>query len=152
MNTALSDQYPSYPKKIEYGFGLFAAEDLPANTIVEKFEGHQIYEDYNQVSKDQRPYVLNIKRDEKWVWLLTFSNARYTNHSCRPNCTLNDNQEIVTLVTVPKGEELNFVYNGGSEEDEWDPIWTFKCECKNDNCQGLIDRYRSVDRLGNPVK
>ncbi|KAJ3259853.1 hypothetical protein HK103_001744 [Boothiomyces macroporosus] len=131
MNTALSDQYPSYPKKIEYGYGLFASDDLPPNTVA---------------------YVLLCKKNEKWVWLLTFSNARYANHSCRPNCTLNDNQELVTLTNVQKGEELNFVYNGGSEDDEWDPIWTFKCECKNDNCQGMIDRYRRVDRRGNPVK
>ncbi|KAJ3315460.1 hypothetical protein HDV04_003002 [Boothiomyces sp. JEL0838] len=151
MNTALSDQYPSYPKKIEYGYGLFASDDLPPNTVVEKFEG-EIYQDYNNVSNDQKAYVLLCKKNEKWVWLLTFSNARYANHSCRPNCTLNDNQELVTLTNVQKGEELNFVYNGGSEDDEWDPIWTFKCECKNDNCQGMIDRYRKVDRRGNPVK
>ncbi|KAJ3321826.1 hypothetical protein HDV06_003828 [Boothiomyces sp. JEL0866] len=151
MNTALSDQYPAYPKKVEYGYGLFASEDLPPNTVVEKFEG-EIFEDYNKVSQDQRAYVLLCKKNEKWVWLLTFSNARYANHSCRPNCTLNENQELVTLRSVEKGEELNFVYNGGGEEDEWDPLWTFKCECKNDNCQGMIDRYRRVDRRGNPLK
>lgn len=70
------------------------------------------------------------------------SAAKYSNHSCDPNCVINDILELETVRNVKKGDELTFLYNAGSEDDEWDPVWTFQCQCSSQKCQGMIDRYR----------
>lgn len=56
---------------------------------------------------------------------------------------LTDELEVVTVVAVKKGALFGFVYNHGSKEDFWDPLWSFKCYCKSSNCQQSVDGYRA---------
>ncbi|TPX41342.1 hypothetical protein SeLEV6574_g06144 [Synchytrium endobioticum] len=94
-----------------------------------------------------KAYVLNYRPMEcsEWKWLLPQSNARYANHSCDPNGIITNDQHAKTIKLVKKGEQITFVYNVGSDEDWWDPLWSFKCECGAGACQGIIDyRYRTV--------
>ena len=110
---------------------------------MEKFVGSFV--EYDQLAEREKVYVLCTELTEgsgEWAWMLPETDAKYANHSCDPNCFLNDNRELVTLKSVGAGQELTFYYNHGTEDDFWDPLWTFKCYCGAKQCQGMIDRYR----------
>ena len=150
--------FPSEKKPTPYGYGLFATKDLDAGTIVQIFTQYgpsYAEEDYETLIPDEeKAHCLLTRLDEdadKWVWIITRADARYANHSCEPNCILNEKQQLVTFKPVPQGHELSFLYNPGSEGDWWDSRWSFKCGCGSDKCQGSIDRYRPFDRYGNKL-
>ena len=130
------------PSKVDfciYGKCLIAQCDLPAGIIVENFNG--IIVSKEEIPLEETYYALLIEK-EKWVIPLT--NARYMNHSCDPNCKINDNLDVVTLRSVRCKEELTISYNIVYENEEpgfWDNRWTFKCLCRAKNCQGIIDKY-----------
>ncbi|EPZ35236.1 SET domain-containing protein [Rozella allomycis CSF55] len=139
--------YPSYAHQSSNGFSLRASKDLEINEVAERFKPKDdiIFENYCEVPEDEVQYVLNfLASDGLWKWLIPLKNARYANHSCEPNCEINERLEIVTIKKVLKDEELTFLYNHGSSEDYWDPRWTFQCRCGMPTCQGIIDRYRNI--------
>lgn len=139
-------EYPSEVKDIKYGKCLIATKDLKPNVIVEKFEG--LIVKYKEIPENEIIYGIDISTNyNEDKWMITKSNAKFTNHSCDPNCKIDDNLNIVTIKPVKKGEELTFSYNIIEEDASkfpWDPRWTFKCQCKSKNCQKIIDRYKNL--------
>ncbi|KXS21316.1 SET domain-containing protein [Gonapodya prolifera JEL478] len=137
--------YPSYVESVSFGKALCAADHIPAGTVVEKFVGPIVQ--YDELSPVDKTYVLNFwdQTSQTWSWLLPLSNARYCNHSCSPNSEIRSSTlEVVTTRPVSKGEQLTFTYNVGEDSDWWDPLWSFRCACGNNECQGMIDRYRPL--------
>ncbi|MEX2683014.1 MAG: SET domain-containing protein-lysine N-methyltransferase [Candidatus Sigynarchaeota archaeon] len=143
-------EYPSEVRRCSYGMCLVATMDLPAGTVVEKFEG---------------PIVLNADVPESAVrhtiiWddtsvIIPETPAKFANHSCDPNSYVNDLMEIVTSRPVKRGEEITFSYNWiyeGRPDAAWDDRWTFQCKCGSPRCQGLINKYVPAppDRLYSP--
>ncbi|TPX50803.1 hypothetical protein SeMB42_g02126 [Synchytrium endobioticum] len=118
--------YPTRVEKVSYGHALVASRNLEAGTIVEKFVGPDVM--YETLSDVDKTYVLNYQPMgcSEWKWLLPQSNARYTNHSCDPNSIITNDQHLKTIKPVKEGEQITFVYNVGSDEDWWDPLWSFK--------------------------
>lgn len=129
----------------EYGKALIATEDLSVGTVVEKFEGKIVR--YQNVPEEEICYAICVGEAGEDKWMIYKTNARYANHSCEPNCFVNDDLEIITIKEVKKGEELTYSYNTYIEEDEkpedyfWDPRWNFECKCGSKNCQKIINGY-----------
>eukprot|EP00842_Homolaphlyctis_polyrhiza_P006384 jgi/Hompol1/6747/HPOL_001191-RA len=132
--------------ELKYGRALVAAKNLKAGTIVEQFQGPEV--DYQQLSDFDKRYALNYlpSGSSEWRWMLPLSNARFANHSCNPNSVIGERLELIAIRDLKEGEEITFLYNNGNESDHWDPIWSFKCECGADKCQGMIDQYRPIDK------
>lgn len=145
-----------YPSKVvpnKIGLSLVATRNIHSDTIVQKFTGKEI-ENYDSLSQSDKKYVLAYfdKDSKKDKWLLPTSDVKYANHSCSPNCFINDNFELVTFKEVQEGEELTFIYNKGDPiVDEWDPTWTFDCTCGSLNCQKTINGYKRIDKFGNSL-
>ncbi len=129
-----------------YGKCMIAAKDMLKDTVVAKWEGY-IVESYKEVPKNLKLYAILI--DEK-RFLVPTNDAMFANHSCNPNCEVNDELEIVTIKPVKKGEELVYDYAicDDDEQDlmEWNHEWDFKCKCGASNCRGNIDRYYYPDK------
>ncbi len=123
----------------EYGKCMIASRDLPKGTVVATWEGY-IVDSYNQVPQSLKRYAILI--DEK-RFLVPTNECMFANHSCEPNCEVNDNLEIVTIRPVVQSEELSFDYAlcEDEEELEWDSEWDFECKCNSSKCRGKIDRY-----------
>ncbi|KAF9379984.1 Histone-Lysine N-Methyltransferase ash1l [Podila verticillata] len=134
--------YPTIPIDVSYGKGLQATQDCPVGTVLEKFEGPVL--EYSELGSSDIPYVLNFydEGQRQWKWMLGLTPAIYANHSCEPNARINLQQEIVAIRLIKAGEEVLFVYNNDTEDQKWDPLWTFDCKCGAKNCQGLINTYR----------
>ncbi|KAF9579121.1 hypothetical protein BGW38_004757 [Lunasporangiospora selenospora] len=133
--------YPSQVVDVSFGKGLFATRDCPVGTILEKFEGPVV--EYSELGYDDTYYALNFLYDGRWKWLLGNTPAIYANHGCAPNAKVNSAQEIEVIRPIKAGEEILFIYNTGTGEDKWDPMWTFDCKCGAKKCMGLVDSYRS---------
>lgn len=152
LPTKKENEYPSYVKPTTYGKGLYASKDLSSNTAIAQFEG-PIVDTYEQVPTEDEIYALLFQPEggNDWKWLITQSDAKYSNHCCKPNCYL-DGLVLKTFKDVKKDEELTWIYNKGDESEQWEDEWTFDCKCGAENCQGMIDRYRPVDIYGNKVE
>lgn len=131
--------FPSRINDCSYGKCLIATEDLSKGTIVQQFKGPIISK--NQISEQDINYVILI---DDHNWLIPLTNARYLNHSCTPNCYVDDELRVITKSSVKKGEELTIIYNivrKGENPGKWDKRWTFECKCGASNCQGLVNHY-----------
>jgi hypothetical protein len=140
-------RYPLYPKTEIYESGgplgryLRATADIPAGTIVAKFQG--------SITED------STARHSKWVgrdtwgkdkFIIVESSAVYVNHSCDPNSAVNNTDwSIQTTRDVKKGEALTIYYN--KKEDfpadlEWDRTWDFDCYCRTGKCPKKITGWQ----------
>lgn len=138
-------QYPSKVINNHYGKALVATKDLLPGTIVQKFVGKTI--PYSQVPLDMICNAICVgDKKNPDAWVVSYNNAICTNHSCEPNCEVDDELNIVTIKKVNKGEELTFLYNGLEEGEKpedffWDKRWDFECKCGSKNCQKNINKY-----------
>ena len=128
----------------EYGLCAIATRDLDTGVAVARFEGEIV--PYEELPEDEIPYALNL---EDGRWLIPRTLARYLNHSCDPNCRIDDQLRIVTKRQVAAGDELTYSYvlvdrdqyERSPEQFFWHERWTFDCRCGSANCVGRVDRY-----------
>jgi len=139
-----STVYPTHVIDLSFGKGLAATHDLDTGVVVEKFVGE--IKSYTDVPAEEKIYALWVDYPDKY--LIPQPNARYANHSCDPNSTINKNKEIVTLRPIKAGEQITFVYNVAEEDGYWDPLWTFQCFCGSANCMKTVSCY--VDKNHKP--
>jgi SET domain-containing protein len=118
----------------EKGMGVFAAEDIPAGTVVVRYSGRPrcIWE----IPRDRWERCFQVDYD---VYVLPRRGTAgwYINHSCEPNCVVRGEREVVTARPVRRGEELTFDYstNVGWEEYE------MRCSCGSEKCRKVVRSY-----------
>ncbi len=130
-------------QKCSYGKCVVANTKLDSDTIVQKYKGNIVI--WEQVPINEICYAILIDNRN---WMIIESDARYINHSCDPNCIINDNLEVITIRPVFKDEELTVRYNlvhNNENPGSWDPRWSFKCLCGSKICQGNINKYINED-------
>lgn len=62
--------------------------------------------------------------------------ARFSNHSCEPNCGIQDFQ-IVAMREIQPDEEITWDYDMTENSD-----WQMACRCGTPSCRGLIHGHR----------
>ena len=150
VNEVAFMKYPSKVINISYGKALVATKNLPAGTIVQVFKGKVI--PYKDVPTKMVCHAICVGEGNEDKWVVSKTNAIYANHSCDPNCIVDDNLNVVTKKEVKKSNELTFCYNL-LEDDEpeidffWDKRWNFECKCGSKNCQKNINKYRKDKAL-----
>jgi SET domain-containing protein len=85
--------------------------------------------------------------------MIPCTDVRYVNHSCDPNCRIDDQRRVVTFRPVAAGDELTFSYimvgrshyERSPEDFFWHERFTFDCRCGSANCIGRVDRYLFSD-------
>ncbi len=120
-----------------YGRSLVATADLPAETTVARFAG-PVVPVYEDVPQDEVRHAILIGPRQ---WMVPETPARFMNHSCHPNCRVNDDLDVVTLRPVRAGEEFTISYDSAHSSEElpaWDVRWSFDCRCGAINCRGRI--------------
>ncbi len=141
-----NENYPSKVSNCSYGKCLKATKNIPSKTLVQIFKGP--ITSWRDITEEHINYVLWVD-DAKWIIPLT--SARYINHSCDPNCIVDERLNVITTRPVQKGEELTITYNviDGADPGLWDSRWSFQCKCGAQNCQGYINKYITGD--GKPL-
>ena len=151
------DPISSFPSRLAtiagLNQGLYATAALPAGTIVARFEGPVV--PWRDVPATEVRYALLVRDDE---WLVPTSNARYINHSCAPNCRIDESLAVVTTRAVACDEHLTIRYDALTMAEWvkdprsyfWDDRWSFDCRCGAPGCVSRVDRYRIL-RYENPA-
>ena len=112
-------------------------------TIVEQFQGK--VSSLEKIPESKIGYAILITKGN---WMLPETNSKYINHSCNPNCIIDEMLQVCTIREVKMGEELTISYNTVYQNEDpgyWDSRWSFKCECKSEKCQGIINKYITAD-------
>ncbi len=133
---AVNTQVRVGPSRIA-GQGLFAAQDIPQGTRIIQYSGEKI---------TSRERARRLAAGNVYIFHLTYryaldgqsltNTARYINHSCDPNCTVEITQDTIWIVVardIAAGEELS--YNYGYEATQYQE---HPCHCGAPNCCGSI--------------
>ena len=118
------------PSKI-HGIGLFAAQFISKGTPIWRFlKGFDIEVNEHDLARLLEParkqFLHFAYRDPKTkLYTLCFDNARFTNHSDKPNTVTiinKDGEEIdIAAQDIKSGEEIT--YNYGDLEDDYGENW-----------------------------
>jgi SET domain-containing protein len=97
------------------GVGLYAATDLPAGTVIWEYtEGVDWRIAPEEFARFPEPYRSRLRHyvyeEDSGVFVLCGDNAKFMNHSDRPNCDDPEGAYTVTNRVVRAGEELTCDY------------------------------------------
>ena len=128
------------------GHGLFAGQDIKKGSRIIQYTGEKISrQESNRRITAGNPYIFTF--NDRWdIDGKDLSNtARYSNHSCDPNCEAEITKRaiwIVALREIQQGEELkyNYYYHFKNYGD-------FPCTCRSEKCCGYIIAERYWDLI-----
>ena len=117
-----------------FGRGLFAKQIIPAFSLLCKATGQLLSFSETLQLADKESHCLQIDIDK---YILCESPFLYSNHSCDPNCALNENLELVSIREIKKDEELVWDYSTSMYERHW----TMQCQCGAARCRKIISDF-----------
>ena len=121
------------------GKGLFAGQDIKQGTTILRYLGTKISKAQTARALAKGNAYICYFNDRYDIDGNTLNNtARYINHSCEPNCTIETTSRAIWIVAVrdiAAGEELTSRY-----DYEYDPdgYRDFPCYCGAPKCIGYI--------------
>jgi hypothetical protein len=122
------------------GFGLFTTQNIEKGQLVVEIKGEiKTEEEWIKLGADDN-YLHQIDWDK---YMLVEPPARFTNHSCNPNCGFKNRTKFYALRNIEKGEEITADY------DTFESNWVMKCRCGEKNCRGTI---RGFNHLPQEIK
>jgi len=115
----------------KFGKGIFAMKDLPAYTNLFYISGKEMNfeETIALASRESHAMQTDIRK-----YILVEPPFLYSNHSCDPNCGINEDFQLITIKPVAKGEELTWDYSTSMLERHW----TLHCHCEAPFCRKII--------------
>lgn len=119
------------------GFGVFAAEDIPAQKKIGEIRGEAIpiSEARRRAEGRQRIMIVEVSAKKAIDASASQDPMRFTNHACTPNArlTIRDGRiEFYAMRTIAPGEEITVDYG------ETHHNGTLKCQCGAPSCQGWL--------------
>ncbi|MBD0333811.1 MAG: SET domain-containing protein-lysine N-methyltransferase [Chitinophagaceae bacterium] len=115
----------------QFGRGLFAKQVIPAFSFLCKATGPVLTFSETLQLADKESHCLQIDIDK---YILCEPPFLYSNHSCNPNCALNENLELISIREIQKDEELVWDYSTSMYERHW----TLQCQCGAAQCRKMI--------------
>ena len=147
-----------------HGAGVFATKNIPKNTRIIQYVGEKVLRAEGDRRSEKRLKQYLNSEDDGSVYIFelnskydidgspNYNKARYINHSCRPNCEVNiDNNEIwiTSIKGIKAHEELSYDYGFEFDKNDYkDHI----CKCDQKNCIGYIMSSDDWSRYLNFIK
>jgi SET domain-containing protein len=121
------------------GLGLFAAQDIKQGTRILKYIGEKISkaESTRRLAKGN-VYIFTFNDRYDIDGTILRNTARYSNHSCEPNCEVEKTTRtiwIVALRAISDGEELTYNYGYAYDPEDYTDS---PCRCGATQCCGYI--------------
>jgi SET domain-containing protein len=132
------------------GQGLFAGQDIKKGTKIIQYIGEKILrEESERRLAAGSVYIFGLNERYAIDGHTPKNTARYSNHSCDPNChteQFGNTIWIVAIQDIRAGEELTYNYGYDDEDYENNP-----CNCGAQNCCGYILGPQYWDRIKQPA-
>ena len=141
MPLAVRPAYQKYDVAVKRsridGFGVFAAEPVPAHRKIGEIRGERIgvAEARQRAAGQQRIMIVEVSQRHAVDASRSSDPMRFTNHSCRPNARLqvrNERIEFYALRVIEPGEEITVDYGETHHEG------TLACRCGAPGCIGWL--------------
>jgi hypothetical protein len=123
----------------KFGKGLFSKEIILKDSLIMNISGRLMKFDEAVLLGEKESYPFQVELfeyiapDQNDFW-------QYINHSCEPNCGVNEKLEIIALRDIEKGEELFYDYSTTMLERHW----TMQCQCNSKNCRHIISDFDTL--------
>lgn len=121
-------------RESRFGKGLFAKNDIDEGTILCKATGKELNFEETILLVEKESHTLQIDFHK---YILCDAPFLYSNHSCNPNCGVNQNFELFALKKIRAGEELFWDYSTSMLERHW----TMPCACGEKNCRKIVNDF-----------
>jgi SET domain-containing protein len=119
------------------GKGLFATQEIKKGTRIIQYIGEKIPKSASEERlDDDNAYIMYLNTRYDIDGKTRQNRARYINHSCDPNCALDNTGRAIWIVAIrdiPAGEELSYDYGFAPAE-----CAEYPCNCGAKNCCGYI--------------
>ena len=115
--------------------GCFTLEDIPKGTVVLEYTGERITKEEGDRRYDGRSFTYLFGIGDGAVVIDGHGMAMFVNHSCDPNCEVDEVDGRIFIRTVRNlhaGEELTYDYWLYDGEDE------APCHCGSKGCRGSM--------------
>jgi uncharacterized protein len=114
-------------------------KELAEGEIICRFTGKPI--DYQKTLNlgDKESFALQVEKD---VYLYLEEPYRYFNHSCEPNCGLNEKLDLIAIQNIAKNDELCYDYSTTMLEHHWN----MQCECRRESCRNIIGDFDKIPK------
>lgn len=133
MNSVRKRKKKVQVKRSSAGLGLFAAEDIKKDAFVIEYTGEKISSE--EADRRGGKYLFTLDKKTVVDGKGRENIARYINHSCRPNCEAETDEDagkinVYAKRNIKAGEELHYDYG----KEYWnDHIKPYGCRCEK--CQ-----------------
>lgn len=131
-----------------HGRGVFAVRLIPRSTRIIEYVGERVTHAEADRRYQGRPvhdahtFLFIVDRDTVVDAGVGGNEARYVNHSCRPNCETEVTRGriwIRSLRRILPGEELSYDYSIGRDADDPPDVdEIFRCRCGAPRCRGTL--------------
>ncbi|MFA6073129.1 MAG: SET domain-containing protein-lysine N-methyltransferase [Candidatus Woesearchaeota archaeon] len=128
--------------------GIFASKDILTGTKIIEYIGDKVTKEESDKRADSQLEKAEKNQNEGMVYIFELNetydidgntpenDAKYINHSCNPNCDIENDGEHIWIVAkrdIRQYEELFYNYGYDPEDFKDHP-----CKCGSDNCIGFI--------------
>lgn len=123
-----------YLDACDVGFGVFANRDIAPGETILRFGGPIIdfAETKRRGPKECMAVQIGFNR-----YLDTQPPGVFVNHSCDPNAGIRDDERLVAVREILRGEEIRFDYSTTMEEQSF----TMECLCGSPECRGVVTDF-----------
>ena len=132
------------------GQGLFAGQDIKKGTKIIQYIGEKILrEESERRLAAGSVYIFGLNERDAIDGHTPKNTARYSNHSCDPNChteQFGNTIWIVAIRDIEAGEELTYNYGYEVNDEPAEP-----CHCGAKHCCGYILGSQYWDRFKQPA-
>src|SRR2546428_11533534 len=120
-----------------HGLGLFAERNISASEVILEYSGERISKtDSIQRCSEGNPFIFYLDEQFDLDGNVESNPARYLNHSCSPNCSVERIEGRLLVVAqraISSGEELTFNYGYDLTDYREHP-----CNCGTEACIGFM--------------
>lgn len=124
--------------------GCFTLEDIPRGTVILEYTGERITKEEGDRRYEGRSFTYLFGVGKGDVVIDGHSMAMFINHSCKPNCEIDEIKGrifVKTLRNLKAGEEITYDYWLYDGDDE------APCSCGAKNCRGSMYSPAEMKRL-----
>jgi hypothetical protein len=127
------------------GKGVFALEKIKKNRLITKMLGERLglQECWHRIDSEDETLTDAFQIDNE-IYLDLKEPFRFFNHSCEPNAGIINENDLVAIRDIKRGEEITFDYSTTVGPNIPLSEWTMRCLCGSLNCREIIGNVLTI--------